>query len=51
MVFTIAALHLLYLYTRLLPRALRPPLWRRVVLVAMACFYGLFATLSIRTLL
>jgi hypothetical protein len=50
-VFTIASLHLLYLNTRLLPEALRPPLWRRVVLVAMACFYGLFAALSLRTLL
>jgi hypothetical protein len=50
-VFTIASLHLLYLNTRLLPQALRPPLWRRVVLVAMACFYGLFAALSLRTLL
>ncbi|MCM3879370.1 MAG: Nramp family divalent metal transporter [Vicinamibacterales bacterium] len=50
-VFTIAALHLLYVNTRLLPRALHPPLWRRVALVAMACFYGFFAVLSIRTLL
>jgi hypothetical protein len=50
-VFTVAAFHLLYVNTRLLPRALRPPLWRRVVLVAMAIFYGLFATLSLRTLL
>jgi hypothetical protein len=49
-VFTIAALHLLYLNTRLLPPALHPPLWRRAVLVAMACFYGFFATLSLRTL-
>ena len=50
-VFTIASLHLLYLNTRLLPQALRPPLWRRAVLVAMSCFYGFFATLSIWTLL
>ena len=34
MVFTIASLHLLYLNTRLLPLELRPPLWRRVALVA-----------------
>lgn len=51
LVFTIAALHLLYLNTRLLPQALRPPLWRRAVLIAMACFYGFFTTLSLRTLL
>jgi hypothetical protein len=50
-VFTIASLHLLYVNTRLLPPALRPPLWRRGVLVAMACFYGFFATLSFRSLL
>jgi hypothetical protein len=50
-VFTIASLHLLYVNTRLLPEAVRPPMWRRVVLVAMACFYGLFAALSLRTLL
>jgi hypothetical protein len=50
-VFTIAALHLLYLNTRLLPRELCPPLWRRGALVAMACFYGSFAALSLRTLL
>ena len=49
-VFTIASLHLLYLNTRLLPPALRPPLWRRAVLVVMACFYGFFTTLSLRTL-
>ena len=50
-VFTIASIHLLYVNTRLLPPALRPPLWRRVVLVAMAVFYGFFTALSIRTLL
>jgi hypothetical protein len=50
MVFMIAALHLLYLNTRLLPPALRPPFWRRAVLVAMSCFYGAFATLSFRSL-
>ena len=49
-VFTIASVHLLYLNTRLLPPALRPPLWRRVALVGMACFYGLFTVLSARAL-
>ena len=47
-VFTIASLHLLYVNTRLLPRELHPPLWRRATLVAMSAFYGLFAVMSIR---
>ena len=50
-VFTIASLHLLYVNTRLLPDALRPPMWRRVALVAMSAFYGFFTVLSIRGLL
>jgi hypothetical protein len=50
-VFTIAALHVLYVNTHLLPRQLRPPLWRRAALVATACFYGLFSALALRTLL
>ncbi len=41
-VFVLASLHLLYLNTTLLPAALRPPLWRRLALVAMALFYGAF---------
>ena len=45
-VFVVASLHLLYINTRLLPAALRPPAWRRVTLVAMAVFYGFFVTLS-----
>ncbi len=49
-VFVVASLHLLYLNTRLLPRALRPPAWRRVALVGMALFYGFFVTLSLRGL-
>ena len=50
MVFTIASLHLLYLNTRLLPAELRPPLWRRAVLVMMSLFYGFFTVLSISAL-
>jgi hypothetical protein len=50
-VFVIASLHLLYVNTRLLPRALHPPFWRRAALVGMACFYGTFATLALRSLL
>ncbi len=49
-VFVVASLHLLYLNTRLLPRELRPPQWRRACLVAMALFYGFFVTLSLSSL-
>src|SRR5687768_13963217 len=51
MVFTIASIHLLYLNTRLLPAELRPPLWRRAVLVLMSLFYGFFTVLSISALM
>jgi hypothetical protein len=44
--FIIASLHLLYINTRLLAPELRPPMWRRVMLVAMALFYSLFAILA-----
>jgi hypothetical protein len=46
-VFIIASLHLLYVNTRLLAPELRPSMWRRVALVAMALFYGFFVTLSV----
>lgn len=45
-VFVIASLHLLYVNTRLLPEHIRPPMWRRVGLVAMSLFYGFFVTRS-----
>jgi hypothetical protein len=48
-VFIIASLHLLYVNTRLLPEHVRPPLWRRVALVVVAAFYGIFVTLSFRS--
>ena len=44
-VFIIGALHLLYINTRLLPPELRPAMWRRVALVALAVFYGFFLTM------
>jgi hypothetical protein len=50
-VFVITSLHLLYINTRLLPPALRPPTWRRALLVFMAVFYGFFSVLSISSLL
>jgi hypothetical protein len=48
-VFMVASLHLLYVNTRLLPQHVRPPLWRRAMLVGMALFYGFFVTLSVRS--
>jgi hypothetical protein len=50
LVFVIASLHLLYLNTRILPAALRPPMWRRVALLGMALFYGFFVVLVTRSL-
>ena len=50
-VFVIASIHLLYLNTRLLPVELRPPMWRRVALVAAAVFYGFFVTLWLWSLI
>jgi hypothetical protein len=49
--FIVTSLHLLYINTTLLPPALRPPLWRRLVLVLMAVFYSYFSFLSISSLL
>jgi len=50
-VFIISSLHLLYVNTRLLPVALRPPLWRRLALVALSLFYGLFLVMWLWSLL
>ena len=49
-VLIVASLHLLYVNTRLLPRHVRPPMWRRAALVGMALFYSFFVTLSLRSL-
>jgi len=46
-IFIIASIHLLYVNTRLLPEHVRPPMWRRAALVAVALFYGFFVTLSL----
>ena len=46
-IFAVSSIHLLYVNTRLLPRELRPPLWRRAALVAMSLFYTTFLVLSI----
>ena len=50
-VFIVASLHVLYINTTLLPVELRPSMWRRAALVAMALFYGFFVTLSVTRLL
>jgi uncharacterized protein YhhL (DUF1145 family) len=50
-IFTISGLHLLYLNTRVLPEALRPPMWRRLALVGMVLFYSFFTFLVARSLL
>ena len=50
-VLIISSLHVLYVNTVLLPVEIRPPLWRRACLVAMALFYGFFSTMSIRALI
>jgi hypothetical protein len=46
-VFVVSAPHLLYVNTRILPEHVRPPMWRRVALVAMTVFYAFFVALSI----
>jgi hypothetical protein len=48
-VLVVSSLHLLYINTRLLPAHVRPPLWRRLALVATALFYGFFVAFSIRS--
>lgn len=50
-VFIISAVHVLYVNTRLLPVELRPPVWRRLALIALALFYGLFLTMWVWSLL
>lgn len=49
-IFIVSSLHVLYINTRLLPRELRPPLWRRIALVVMALFYSTFLVLSISSM-
>jgi hypothetical protein len=44
-VMALSAVHILRVNTTLLPEPLRPPLWRRVALVLMATFYGVFVWL------
>jgi len=44
-VMVVSALHILYINTKLLPKELQPPLWRRLALIFMAIFYGFFVYL------
>jgi hypothetical protein len=48
--FVIAGVHLYYVNTRLLPKAVQPGIWPRVGLVALVVFYGGFSFLSIKAL-
>jgi hypothetical protein len=50
-IFIIASMHLLYVNTRLLPEHVRPPMWRRAMLVVMALFYAFWVTLSVGAML
>jgi len=50
-VLTVASIHILYINCRLLAPELRPPMWRRAVLVCMSLFYGCFAGLSFWSLI
>jgi hypothetical protein len=47
----VTSLHVLYVNTVLLPVALRPPYWRRALLVVMALFYAFFSALSISSMM
>ena len=49
-VFIIASIHILYVNMTLLPKELRPPMWRRACLVAMSAFYLFFVTLWVKSL-
>jgi hypothetical protein len=44
-ILVVASLHILWVNTTLLPEEIRPPLWRRLALVAQAAFYGAFVLL------
>jgi hypothetical protein len=51
LVFVITAIHLLYLNCTLLPPAVRPPMWRRVMMVVFALFYATFVGLWLASLI
>jgi Mn2+/Fe2+ NRAMP family transporter len=41
-VFVVAAIHLVVVNNKFLPKRLRPPMWRNIALIAMSVFYGFF---------
>jgi hypothetical protein len=45
LVMVISSIHILYVNTKLLPRELKPPMWRRASLIGMAVFYAFFVYL------
>ena len=47
-VFVVSSIHVLYINTTMLPEEIRPPLWRRVALVAMCIFYGAFVVMWLK---
>ena len=49
-VFIIASIHILYVNTTLLPKELRPSIWRKAALVGVAVFYGAFIAMWIGSL-
>jgi hypothetical protein len=49
-VLLIAGIQILIVNRRFLPRAVRPPLWRELVLFACSCFYAFFAYWVLRDL-
>jgi hypothetical protein len=50
-VFIIASIHILYVNTTLLPKELRPSMWRRAALIGMALFYGFFVVLWVSSMI
>ena len=50
LILVLAALQILWINTRLLPPALRPAWWRRIGLVALAVFYGVFVVMGFGSL-
>lgn len=47
LVFVIAAIHILILNRKILPKEIRPPLWREIGIVLCALFYGFFVLMLI----
>src|SRR5690606_34990843 len=50
-VLAIAGVQILWLNRRFLPRELRAPLWRELLLVACVVFYGFFSFLVLRNVI